>query len=91
LFLRLLLIVYFIESGLIVLWAPWSGYWDRNLFLRGSGWITDAAQSGYARGAVSGVGILLVLAGLVELATWMMRRRAALRHDPRASGSLSDH
>jgi hypothetical protein len=90
-FLRLLLIVYFIESGLIVAWAPWSGYWDRNAFLRGSSWITDAAQSGYARGAVSGVGMLLVLAGLVELATWLMMRRAAMRHDPQASGSLSDH
>jgi hypothetical protein len=74
-FSRLLLIVYYIESGLLLLVVPWSPFWERNAFVRGSSWITEAAQSGYARGAISGVGVLLVLAGLVELATWLMRRR----------------
>ncbi len=74
-FSRLLLIVYFIESGLLLLVVPWSPFWERNAFIRGLSWITDAAQSGYARGAVSGVGVLLVLAGLVELATLLAGRR----------------
>jgi hypothetical protein len=48
--------------------VPWSPFWERNWFLRSVDWITDAAQSGYTRGAISGVGVLLLLAGLVELA-----------------------
>jgi hypothetical protein len=55
--------------------VPWSPFWERNLFLRSVSWIADAAQSGYARGAISGVGVLLVLAGLVELATLLAGRR----------------
>jgi hypothetical protein len=74
-FSRLVFIVYFIESGLMLVYVPWSPFWERNAFLRSIGWITDAAQSGYVRGAVSGVGILLVSAGLVELGAWMMRGR----------------
>jgi hypothetical protein len=76
-FSRLLLIVYFIESGLLLLVVPWSPFWERNAFIRSLGWITDAAQTGYVRGAISGVGILLVLAGLVELATLLTGRRQA--------------
>jgi len=53
--------------------VPWSAFWERNAFVRNL-WITDAAQSGYARGAISGIGILLVLAGLVELATLLAGR-----------------
>jgi hypothetical protein len=74
-FSRLLLIVYFIESGLLLLVVPWSPFWERNAFIRSLSWITDVAQSGYARGAISGVGALLVLAGLVELATLLTGRR----------------
>ena len=55
--------------------VPWSPFWEHNLFLRSVSWIADTAQSGYARGAVSGVGVLLVLAGLVELATLLASRR----------------
>jgi hypothetical protein len=54
--------------------VPWSPFWERNLFTRSLSWITEAAQSGYARGAISGVGLLLVLAGLVELATLLAGR-----------------
>lgn len=74
-FSRLLLIAYFIESGLILLVVPWSPFWERNAFVRGVSWIAEAAQSGFARGAISGVGVLLVLAGLVELATLLTGRR----------------
>jgi len=74
-FSRLLLIVYFVEAGLLLTVVPWSPFWERNAFLRGLTWITEAAQSGYARGAISGVGVLLVLAGLVELATLLAGRR----------------
>jgi hypothetical protein len=54
--------------------VPWSPFWERNAFIRSLSWITDVAQSGYARGAISGVGVLMVLAGLVELATLLAGR-----------------
>jgi len=76
-FSRLLLIIYFIESGLVLLVWPWSPLWERNAFIRSLSSVTDVAQSGYARGAFSGVGVLLVLAGLVELVTLLAERRHA--------------
>jgi hypothetical protein len=55
--------------------VPWSAFWEHNLFVRSVSWIADTAQSGYARGAISGVGVLLLLAGLVELTTLLASRR----------------
>jgi len=77
LFSRLLLILYFIESGLLLLVAPWSTFWDRNAFLQISSGLAHAAESGFVRGAVSGVGVLLVCAGIIELATLIVGRRGA--------------
>jgi hypothetical protein len=74
LFSRLLLIFYFVETGLLLVVVPWLPFWERNWFIRSVSWIADTAQSGYARGAISGVGILLLLAGLVELASLLAGR-----------------
>ena len=64
---RLLLVAYLVEAGLVLLIVPWSGLWERNVFIQmASEWVVDAARSGWARGAVSGVGLLLVAAGLAE-------------------------
>jgi hypothetical protein len=54
--------------------VPWSPFWERNWFFRSAEWIADAGQSGYARGAISGVGVLMLLYGLVELAGWIASR-----------------
>lgn len=74
-FSRLLLIVYFIEAGLLLLVVPWSPFWEHNWFVLGSSWASAVAQSGYVRGAMSGVGLLLVLFGLVELLSLFIGRR----------------
>lgn len=74
-FSRLLLIVYFIEAGLLLLVVPWSPFWEHNWFVLGSSWASAFAQSGYVRGAISGVGLLLVLFGLVELLSLFIGRR----------------
>jgi hypothetical protein len=72
---RLLLIAYLIEAGLLLLIGPWlSTLWDRNLFVQSIGGLTDFARSGFVRGAVSGVGVLCVGAGLADLATLVSRR-----------------
>ena len=65
---RILFAAYFLEAGLILVVAPWSGFWDRNIFLElVPGW-AHLFDSPFVRGAVSGVGAITVLAGLAELA-----------------------
>jgi hypothetical protein len=73
-FVRLLLIAYFIEAGLLLLIGPWSGLWERNLFVQSSHLVSDLARTGFVRGAVSGVGAVCVLAGIAELSLLMHRR-----------------
>jgi hypothetical protein len=64
---QLLLIAYLVEAGLVLLIVPWSGLWERNAFIQmAASWLVDIARSGWARGAVSGVGLMLVGAGLAE-------------------------
>ena len=47
--------------------APWSGFWDRNLFVEAIPALEPVLASPFARGAVSGVGAVTVIAGLAEL------------------------
>ena len=74
-FSRLLLIVYFIEAGLLLVVVPWSQFWELNWFVLGTSWPSAIAQSNFVRGAVSGAGGLLVLYGLVELLSLFIGRR----------------
>jgi hypothetical protein len=71
---RLLLIAYLIEAGLLLLIGPWSALWDRNLFVQSMPGLSELARSGFVRGAVSGVGVLCVGAGLADLAALVSRR-----------------
>ena len=64
---QLLFVAYLVEAGLVLLIVPWSGLWERNAFIQmAATWAVDIARSGWARGAVSGVGLMLVGAGLAE-------------------------
>ena len=64
---QLLFVAYLVEAGLVLLIVPWSGLWERNAFIQmAAAWIVDIARSGWARGAVSGIGLMLVGAGLAE-------------------------
>jgi hypothetical protein len=64
---QLLFVAYLVEAGLVLLIVPWSGLWERNMFIQmAATWVVDIARSGWARGAVSGVGLMLVGAGLAE-------------------------
>ncbi|MCY4029856.1 MAG: hypothetical protein OXH75_26515 [Acidobacteria bacterium] len=73
-FSRSLLIVYFLEAGLVLLVAPWTTFWDRNAFVEVSP-LAEAFLTAHAvRGGVSGVGLLNLGAGLVELGRLLSRR-----------------
>jgi hypothetical protein len=73
---RLIFAAYFLEAGLILVVAPWSAFWDRNVFARSEA-IAALLSNPFVRGAVSGVGIVTALAGLAELAGAFFARKIA--------------
>jgi hypothetical protein len=80
---RILFAAYFLEAGLILVVAPWSGFWDRNLFLGAAPSLEHILSSPFTRGAVSGVGAITVIAGLAELAGVLaLRNRPARTETP---------
>lgn len=74
-FTRLLFAAYFLEAGLVLIVAPWSRFWDRNLFLASLPALDGLVSNLFLRGAVSGVGIVTTLAGLAELGAAVGARR----------------
>jgi hypothetical protein len=73
---KLTVIVYILicfEVGVLLLILPWTPYWDDNFFLYfitgklQAQWLGEVLQSGYMRGAVNGLGILNIGAGLWEI------------------------
>lgn len=58
---------YFIESGLLLMVVPWSGFWARNFFAEALPVLGALAANFFVRGAVSGLGLINVAAGLAEL------------------------
>jgi hypothetical protein len=55
--------------------APWSRFWDRNLFLSTLPVLEGLVANRFLRGAVTGVGVITALAGLAELAAAVGGRR----------------
>ncbi len=61
------------EIGALLILLPWSVYWNENFFLYyltnrfHSETIMEIVQSGYLRGAVTGLGIVNVLLGFLEI------------------------
>ena len=55
---------------------PWSDFWDRNVFVVMLPALEGLLASPYARGAVSGVGVITAIAGVLELAAAFARAGA---------------
>jgi hypothetical protein len=68
----------FLEVGLLLVVLPWSGFWDRNYF--GSAWpeLQRIITNNYVRGAVTGLGVVNLFAGVADLALLFAVRG---RHD----------
>lgn len=75
---RLVLSAFFLEVGLLLVVVPWSAFWDGNYF--GAAWplLRTVITNNYVRGAVTGLGVVNLFAGLVELAVLLPIRG---RHD----------
>ena len=64
---RLLLTAFFFEAGLVLLIVPWSIYWEQNYFVQALPVVQTFITNDFVRGAVSGLGLVNLLAGLVEI------------------------
>jgi hypothetical protein len=73
---RLLYIAYFIEVGVILVVVPWSAFWERNYFAESLPLLQFVTGNDFVRGAVSGIGVLNILAGLADLRTMLPWNRS---------------
>jgi hypothetical protein len=73
---KITVIVYILicfEVGILLLILPWTQYWEENVFLYfitgrlNAQWIPTLLTSGYMRGAVTGLGVLNILAGMRDI------------------------
>lgn len=55
--------------------TPWSAFWDRNYFAQAFPVVGEVLRASIVRGAVTGVGLLTVVAGLAELGGLLSRNR----------------
>jgi len=58
---RALLVVLAFEMGALLLYLPWSGYWEQNYFLSHYPSLMRVVLHPSFRGAVSGLGVLDIL------------------------------
>ena len=79
---RVLLIVYFLETGLVLLVAPWSTFWERNWLVEISPLLDGVMRRAAVRGAVSGVGVVNLCAGVWELAASLLAVVRPVRATP---------
>lgn len=61
-------VAFFLEVGLLLLVLPWSPFWDHNYFV--SAWpdLRPILTNNFVRGAVTGLGIVNLFAGIADLA-----------------------
>lgn len=68
--LRILLVLACFELGILLVLAPWSGFWEQNYFITHYPSLIPILLHPSARGLISGLGVLDII-----LAAGMLRRR----------------
>ena len=66
---------YLIEAGLVLLIAPWTALWERNVFAGMLPWLRDWMSLAVVRGGVALVGLVTLVAGMTDLRAAIMRHR----------------
>lgn len=72
---RLLLIVFYVEVGLVLAVVPWSTYWERNYFAGIVPVLHAVITNAFFRGAVSGLGLVNLAAAAAEVRALLAGRR----------------
>jgi hypothetical protein len=62
--LRILLLLVWLELGLMLILVPWSDFWQANYFMIQFPGLANILRSAYLRGAVSGLGVMNVFLAL---------------------------
>jgi hypothetical protein len=70
---QILFVLMALETGFFLIIVPWSPAWDHNLVMTYFASLRPLLESDYARGAVSGLGLVNLWVGLAE-ATKLPRR-----------------
>jgi hypothetical protein len=60
--------------GLLLVLLPWSSFWDRNYFAELVPTLGAWISNNYVRGAVTGLGVVNLLAALADLSDLVARR-----------------
>ena len=76
---RVLLVVFFFEVGLVLIVIPWLAFWDRNYFAQLVPPLEALITNNFVRGAVSGLGLINVSAGVAEIVSIVLARSAGRR------------
>ncbi len=66
--------VYLIEAGLLLVFAPWMGLWQRNYFAAELPWLGLLMENAFVRGAVTGVGLITAFAGIRDVTNVLLAR-----------------
>jgi hypothetical protein len=72
---RLLQIVFFFEVGFVLAVVPWSQYWERNYFADSFPLLHEIITNNFVRGAITGLGLVNVAVGVLELISVFIARR----------------
>lgn len=62
--------------------APWTLFWERNYFAHTLAWLGAWMANPYVRGAVTGVGIVTLVAGFRDLSGIILARGRAADDPP---------
>lgn len=73
---RVLLVLCFLEIGIVLIVIPWLAFWDRNYFAQLAPPLKTLITNNFVRGAVSGIGLINVSAALAELVSIVLARSA---------------
>ena len=76
---RLLIVLFFVEVGLVLVVVPWTTFWERNYFIESVPVARSILMTHVARGCVSGVGVLNLGAAIIEIFALLRRRLRPFR------------
>jgi len=72
---RLVVVIFFLEVGLVLTLAPWSAYWDRNYFAETMPAVRAFITNNYVRGGITGLGVVNICAAVADLVGLFASRR----------------
>ena len=65
---QLVFVAFFLEVGLLLVVLPWSAFWQQNYFADAWPVLRPLLTNNFVRGAVTGLGLVNLVAGFAELA-----------------------